>query len=88
MKYLFLFLVILMVGCVSEKQIPKHNDTWAFIDGIRVDRIDTFYDYATQKKRVAALVGNDTIWEHDYVRVFQLTDTAIIYTDKNGTHKF
>lgn len=93
MKYFVILL--LFVGCAKDNY-PEDNLQWGFIDGIRVDRIDTFYDHITRTKRAAGLITkraaglirNDTIWEFNYSRRYEIIDTSLIYTDKYGEHKF
>lgn len=86
MRFSLLFLLIL-ASCISPKNVVNENE-WGYIDGIRVDKVYTFYDYTTHTYRNAGLIGKDTIWEYDRTVTFQLTDSCLIYTDKNGTHKF
>lgn len=96
MKYLY-FILLVFTGCISEKQAdsafypktdPINENQWAFIDGVRVDKVELFYDYVRKTYRNAGIVGNDTIWEYDYTRKYSRTDSCIYYLDKTGTHKF
>lgn len=84
---LFFLLLLCLSACISPKNAVNENE-WGYIDGIRVDKIYTFYDYTTKSYRNAGFVGKDTIWEYERATAFQLTDSCLIYTDNNGQHKF
>ncbi len=66
MKKIILLLLLTLVGCASLETLPKkvvaNPDKWYYIDGIRLDNIDSTYNYATKQMCIFGLSNNDTIW--------------------------
>ena len=64
MKNIALFALVFLFGCSRYATVntPFDVSEWAYIDDIKVSRIDIAYDYVSRTSMPFGLYGKDTIW--------------------------